>query len=74
MVSCHLFINHVLQASHYRDARDQHTNNLYVYVFSDYGERAAGQSWTVSGTKVVKLIPVSSPEKTAPKPSDQVTI
>ncbi|KAI3366300.1 hypothetical protein L3Q82_009769, partial [Scortum barcoo] len=36
----------------------------------DYGERAAGQSWTVLGTKVVKAIPVSSPDKPPPKPSD----
>ena len=43
-----------------------------VCVFSDYGDRA-GQSWTVPGTKVVKPIAVSSPEKPVPKPSDQVT-
>lgn len=41
-------------------------------VFSDYGDRVGGQSWTVPGTKVVKPLPVSSPEKTGPKPSDQV--
>ncbi|CAK6962469.1 carbohydrate sulfotransferase 10 [Scomber scombrus] len=40
----------------------------------DYGERAVGQSWTVSGTKVVKLIPASRPEKTAPKTSDQPSV
>ncbi|KAG8004661.1 Carbohydrate sulfotransferase 10 [Nibea albiflora] len=38
----------------------------------DYGERVGGQSWTVPGTKVVKPIPVSSPEKRDPKPSDQL--
>ncbi|XP_022624115.1 carbohydrate sulfotransferase 10 isoform X2 [Seriola lalandi dorsalis] len=37
----------------------------------DYGERVGGQSWTVPGAKVVKTIPVSSPEKPVPKPSDQ---
>lgn len=40
---------------------------------SDYGERVSSQSWTVPAAKVVKPIPVSSPDKPAPKPSDQVT-
>lgn len=42
-------------------------------LFADYGERVGGQSWTVPGTKVVKPIPVSRPEKPVPKPSNQVT-
>ncbi|XP_037617328.1 carbohydrate sulfotransferase 10 [Sebastes umbrosus] len=37
----------------------------------DYGERVGGQSWTLPGTKVVKPVPVSSPEKPVPKQSDQ---
>ena len=50
-----------------------HVISPIFYLFSDYGERAGGQSWTVPGTKVVKPISVSNPEKTASKPSDQVT-
>ncbi|XP_028254507.1 carbohydrate sulfotransferase 10 [Parambassis ranga] len=37
----------------------------------DYGERVSGQSWTLPGTKAVKSITVSIPEKVLPKPSDQ---
>lgn len=40
----------------------------------DYGERAGSQSGTVPGTKVVvKPVGMSSPEKQAPKSSDQPT-
>ncbi|XP_053273002.1 carbohydrate sulfotransferase 10 [Pleuronectes platessa] len=37
----------------------------------DYGERLAGQSWTLPGAKLNPPIPDSSQEKAAPQPSDQ---
>ncbi|KAL3045635.1 hypothetical protein OYC64_013819 [Pagothenia borchgrevinki] len=40
----------------------------------DYGERVGGQSWTVPGTKMIRPVPVSSLQKTAPKPSDQSSV
>ncbi|XP_069554458.1 carbohydrate sulfotransferase 10 isoform X1 [Brachyistius frenatus] len=40
----------------------------------DYGERAGGQSGTVAGTRGVKPIPGTRPEKRAPKPSDQFSV